>query len=323
MSFITSQGVVGYSNQINRTAPNNALPVSYFIASGADVDIDAVIGPKGAGSLLAQIPTGTAVGGNKRGGFAVDFQQQRSTAAQVASGSSSTIAGGTQNTASGGLSSVLGGQLNVAAGTFSTVCGGVSNNCSGGGFIGGGSTNTASGVRSGVLSGANNAASGDFSTALGNSASTRANMGMVAACPSALVSLGDNQATWYQGNAFTNTAAPKRLTSNNAAAAATNVPVLPDNSIFKFVIDAVGFAAASGDYLVVKYEGVVIRGANAASTALVGVVTTPVASTAGAALWTLPLIADTALGGLDLTGTGAAATTIKWGFTAYCKEITG
>jgi hypothetical protein len=73
-----------------------------------------VLQPLGTGALQAQKPTSSAVGGNVRGSNAVDWQTSRTTAAQVASGTQTTIGGGVNNTASGTVATVAGGTGNAA-----------------------------------------------------------------------------------------------------------------------------------------------------------------------------------------------------------------
>ena len=97
---------------------------SVWDAQGTDTHINAVLQAKGTGATSAQVPDGTTVGGNLRGGHATDFQKLRSDANQVASGVGSIILGGSCNRAYGNHSTVLGGQENTAGGTFSTVLGG-------------------------------------------------------------------------------------------------------------------------------------------------------------------------------------------------------
>jgi hypothetical protein len=59
-------------------------------------------------------------------------------------------------------------------------------------------------------------------------------------------------------------------------------------------------------------EGVIKRGANAASTAIVGTATVMSSyADAGAVTWALTATADTTNGGLAITFTGQAATTIR------------
>jgi hypothetical protein len=156
-----------------------------------------VIAPNGTGALVASIPDGTSTGGNARGANAVDLQQSRSGAGQVASSNYSFVGGGQNNsTASGdhyqvvvgglsnsinasghsfigggqsnsiatgsgsGWSVVTGGRGNVASSQYATVSGGQSNtNSSYGGFIGGGFSNAASNNFQTISGGESNTAS--------------------------------------------------------------------------------------------------------------------------------------------------------------------
>jgi len=49
-----------------------------FTANNAATDVDAVLSPKGAGAISAQVADGTVAGGGKRGANAVDWQTSRS-----------------------------------------------------------------------------------------------------------------------------------------------------------------------------------------------------------------------------------------------------
>jgi hypothetical protein len=66
-----------------------------------------------------------------------------------------------------------------------------------------------------------------------------------------------------------------------------------------------------------------MRGANAASTVLID---TPsvnrVAASSGASAWVVAVTADTTNGGLAVTVTGAASTTIRWVCRAETCEVT-
>jgi hypothetical protein len=103
------------------------------------------------------------------------------------------------------------------------------------------------------------------------------------------------------------------LRSNTSAAGTTNQVILPNNSAYVFqgtcIANVTGGSTTSGW----KYEGVIKRGANAASTTLVAAVTpTVIAQDVAAATWVLAITADTTNGGIAVTVTGAAATTIRW-----------
>jgi len=116
-------------------------------AAGSGTDIPLVLQPKGTGALQAQLTDSTATGGNARGANAVDWQTSRATAAQVASGSTSAILGGSNNTSSA-TGSMVGGRSNVASAQDAVVSGG--------------NSNTASGINSGIASGVSNTAAGYF-----------------------------------------------------------------------------------------------------------------------------------------------------------------
>lgn len=117
--------------------------------------------PNGTGAITAQVPDGTATGGNARGTNAVDLQTSRTNADQVASSSQTFIGNGSRNKASQSQASVINGDLNLASGQQS--------------FIGNGSGSTASGLRSFIGNGFGNSATSDYSVVSGgqsNNAST-------------------------------------------------------------------------------------------------------------------------------------------------------
>ena len=125
-------------------APNATVYANSLTAVAAVADADAVLAPKGTGSLLAQVPDGLTTGGNKRGTSAVDFQMTRAAASQVASGVRAFIGAGNSNTASGGSSVVVGGDNNTCSASNAAVVGGASNGASGTyAFVGGGQQTTA------------------------------------------------------------------------------------------------------------------------------------------------------------------------------------
>jgi hypothetical protein len=68
-------------------------------------------------------PDGTAAGGNAKGIGSLDLQLSRTSAARIASGSFSSVLGGTENTASGSNSTVVGGLFNTASGAHSVAMG--------------------------------------------------------------------------------------------------------------------------------------------------------------------------------------------------------
>ncbi|MBK9248848.1 MAG: hypothetical protein IPM69_12235 [Ignavibacteria bacterium] len=195
-----STGLQYFTESISTTTPNNGVPVVQLAPNHAASSVDIVIGPKGQGAILAQTPDNTGAGGNKRGLFSVDFQTIRSVATQVASGSTSFIGSGGNNTLSGSNSSIVSGFSHNVSANYSFLGGGYLHNQSGGnqalaggerhtmsgsyGFIGGGysntvtgtyntisggNTNSASGTATTVSGGTNNGASGNFSSVGGGS----------------------------------------------------------------------------------------------------------------------------------------------------------
>jgi hypothetical protein len=136
-----------------------------------------VIAPSGTGALVAQIPDGTATGGNARGTNAVDLQMARANANEVAFGAGSVLIGGNGNRTNGSRGAALGGLQNVVGddgivgGYLNTVAlrsigTGYSNTATGGHNIVGGWGNTVGGDRS-VAFGTNNNVSGGSAFATG------------------------------------------------------------------------------------------------------------------------------------------------------------
>jgi hypothetical protein len=121
----------------------------------------------------------------------------------------------------------------------------------------------------------------------------------------------------------TTDATATRLRSNGSAATTTNQVILPNNSAYVFqgtcIANVTGGSTTSGW----EFQGVIKRGANAASTTLVAAVTpTVIAQDVAAATWVLAITADTTNGGIAVTVTGAAATTIRWVSRIETTEVT-
>jgi hypothetical protein len=416
---------------VNRTVPVTEikeLPISF-----ANMDIALVA--KGTGATLAQVPDGTLVGGNKRGDYATDWQKTRNVGANVASGTASTLSGGSVNTASGATSTVgggfgnsasgtltvvAGGESNTASGsyafvgggstntassnfsfigggsanvatssTYATICGGSSNSASGqysfvgggagniaststyatvcGGngntasgsnsFIGGGISNTASALRSAICGGssntasasfsfigggASNTASGQYSTVAGgdtNSATSTASFvgggargttrGIIGynvspSCDTPISgTLGVTQSALLLLGRQTTDATATVLASNNSAAATSNQVTLPDNSAYSFSGEVIAGVTGAGNSARWTIDGAIKRGANAASTVMVGTPTVVMSHfDAGAATWVVAVTANTTLGCITVTVTGAAATTIRWVCRINTVEMT-
>ncbi|MFM9922758.1 hypothetical protein VLK31_07190 [Variovorax sp. H27-G14] len=164
-------GLTNFTESLNTSSPNSTVNAARLLvtAPGATTDTDVVLQPKGAGAVLAQLPDGSATGGAKRGTNAVDWQTNRASSSQVASGTNATIGGGRNNT-SAGINSFVGGGFGnrIDSGpTSPTISGGSSNIISGGDYatIGGGTGNATSRASSTIGGGTQNAISvGNAST---------------------------------------------------------------------------------------------------------------------------------------------------------------
>jgi hypothetical protein len=256
------------------------------------------------------------------------------------------VVGGGNNQATGSYSFIGGGgdagtaaNRNVASGDWSFVGGGRGNQATGAGSVvaGGGwdgttfTGNTSSGLASAVLTGLANTASGSYSVVLGGNANTATgnnssvlsgaygtsrglvgNTTFAASNSPVAVLVGASQSSLLVLGKQTTDATPTALCSNGNAAGTTNQVILPNNSAYFFRGEVVSGKTAAGDTKGWTIEGVIKRGANAASTALVGVPTvTSTYADLGAATWDIAVTADTTNGGLRVTFTGQAATTIR------------
>jgi hypothetical protein len=154
-------GLTGFTGSQNSTGVNISVNASQLLADAASVNADIVLQPKGYGAVLAQLPDGTATGGNKRNSYCVDLQTTRLNAADVASGGYSVIVGGNSNRSSGSYASILGGSGNQAQNTHSVIVAGL-NNISNNNYavIVGGQASTASGQHSFIGGGQSNTTSG-------------------------------------------------------------------------------------------------------------------------------------------------------------------
>lgn len=184
----------------------------------------------------------------------------------------------------------------------------------------------ASGDFSFVAGGVLNVASGMHSTILGGAyVSTRGITGALAAGGDSPIaaSLGVSQRTQFILGRQTADATPTILATNAAGAGTTNQIVLPNNSAFYFKGFIVATVTAAGDTKGWLIEGVIKRGASAASTTLVGAATvTSNYADAGASTWAVTVTADITNGALAITVTGAAATTIRWVANVETTEVT-
>jgi hypothetical protein len=231
----------------------------------------------------------------------------------TSSGGTSITGGGTSNTASGNSSGIFAGDNNSAGGAGSAIIGG-STNASGGvnAFVGGGIGNDANAANSVVVGGQAGAARsiiGNFVTPASNA-------------PITVFSGRQQIATLLLGVATTD-ATSTVLRSDANAAGTTNQVILPNNSAYYFKGSITAGVTGAGNSAMWSFEGGIKRGAGVGTTVLVGTpVLNVVAQDAGASTWVVALTADTTNGGLAVTVTGQAATTIRWVCKVETTEMT-
>lgn len=233
--------------------------------------------------------------------------------ANLASGVTSFIGGGSSNTASGELSGILSGVSNTASGLYSCVPGGFGN--------------AASSNNSCVIGGASNSANSDSSIIVGGQRGTSRSIVGNSVTPASRhpidQSFGVQQlATLLLGRQTTNATAT-RLASDANAAGTTNQVILPNNSAYYVKGSVIATVTGGGNTKSWDFIATIKRGANAAATSIVGaVILNTIAQDAGAATWVVAVTADTTNGGIAVTVTGAAATTIRWVCKIETTEVT-
>ena len=283
--------------------------------SGTSLTLSQNASGSSTSTLSFYTPHGVVVGGgNNQATGAYSFiggGGDAGTAANrnVASGDWSFVGGGAKNTASGAGSFVGGGGFNANTFSGNTASGILST-------IAGGQGHTASSAGSSVLGGYSNTANGTLSTVGGGRfGTTRAITGnyVIAPCSQPIsATLGVSQASFLIVATQTTDATATVLTSDTAAASGTNQVILPNNSAYFFRGEVVSGVTGGGNTKGWTIEGVIKRGAGVGTTALVGTPTvTSMYADVGAATWTIAVTADTTNGGLTVTFTGQAATTIR------------
>ena len=242
-------------------------------------------------------------------------------------GNNSSVVGGTNNNSSGAYSIILGGNANNSIGNNCAVVGGSSNNAGDNSGVLAGIANNASQQYSAILGGSNNFTSGIVSAIMGGAyGTTRSISGNITSSasnsPISSVS-GINQLAMLVLARQTTDATATVLCSDSNSAGTTNQIILPNNSAYYFRGECVAGVTGAGDAKGWYIEGVIKRGAGVGTTVLVGTPTvTSLYADTGAATWSLAVSADTTNGGLKVTATGAAATTIRWVAQIRTTEMT-
>jgi hypothetical protein len=302
-------------------------PYTYVAAiSGTSLTLSQAASGSSTSTLSFYTPHGVVVGGGNNqatGSYSfIGGGGDAGTAANrnVASGDWSVVGGGRANVASGVGAVVVGGGYDGALGA-NTASGAVS-------FIGGGRANTASSFGSSVIGGYSNTSNGTGSSIYGGDyGTTRSINGITTTSasetPFGTYVTGQSQTSILVLGRQTTDATPTVLRSDPSSAGTTNQVILPNNSAYAFKGTVIANVTGAANGAAWSFEGAIMRGANAASTVLIG---TPainrVAATAGATAWVIALTADTTNGGLAVTVTGAASTTIRWVCRAETCEVT-
>jgi hypothetical protein len=339
-SIVTTQSAtMNGTTAVTLSGSNAAIKVGQYI-SGTSIATDTYVAAISGTSLTLSIaasgsststlsfftPHGVVVGGgNNQATGAYSFiggGGDAGTAANrnVASGDWSVVGGGRNNTASGVGSVVSGGGLNP---TPSAVVGNTSSGVSS--FVGAGQSNQASGNNSFIGAGLGNTANSVQSVITGGAYGTSRlivglNVFSASNNPMATSSVGTQQSALLILAKQTTDATATVLTSDSSAASGTNQVILPNNSAYYVRGSIVAGVTGGGDSSSWTFQGTIKRGANAAATSLVAAITaTLVSQDTGAALWGgVTITADTTNGGLAVTVTGKASTTIRW----VCKVET-
>ena len=327
---VASSGVTSGSTAVTLAASNASIKVGQLITgtgmvtftyvaaiSGTSLTLSQNANASGTPTLSFYTPHGVVVGGgNNQATGAYSFiggggDAGTSSNRNVASGDWSFVGGGTKNIASGFQSLVVGGNNATASGTNSAI-------------LMGATSSVASGSYSTLLNGTYNNSSGTYSTVInGSGAIARGITGYTVFGGIFGSTVGDTQAALLVIKANTSDATATALTVNNAAAGTTNQVILPNNSAYYFKVSVIAGVTGAGNTKAWTLEGAIKRGAGVGTTAIVGTVTTTiVAADVGAATWTVTATADTTNGGLAITVTGQAATTIRWVAKSETAEMT-
>lgn len=184
----------------------------------------------------------------------------------------------------------------------------------------GGIGSAASGIGSlAVMGGAADALD---SFASGPASTTRSNRGAWARASGKITTVGDTQIRDLVMRGQTTDATPKVLTTDNATVATANIIRMPNNSAYTFIIMVTGHRTDSvGTYASYIFQGLITRGANAASTTIRGTVSKTIVFETDSA-YDCDVTADTTNGGGIVTVTGKAAHTVTWSARIMLSEAT-
>jgi len=261
----------------------------------------------GAGASGVAIGTSYVSGNN---GFAVSIGNNTSTYGALnqyafamgnlnkASGYQSVCVGGYANTANNYRSSIINGTSNTVSTNYGTILGGEGNTIN---------TNSNYSI---ILCGEYNSASQQYTVASGKRAKTKVK-GQMAHSAGHFSETGDAQTSMYVLRSDTDNANAQDMSTDNSAASFNNQVSLDNYAAYAFegTIVAREDATDGTDCAAWKVEGLIRREGNAGTTTLVASTVTAISNTPS---WGLALAANTTVGCLKITVTGAASTNIRW-----------
>jgi hypothetical protein len=339
-SAVTTQsGTMNATTAVTLSGSNASIKVGQLITGTSIANYTYVAAISGTALTLSQNASGSSTstlsfytphgvvvgGGNNQATGSYSFiggGGDAGTAANrnVASGDWSFVGGGRANIASGVGAFIGGGGLQTNFATGNTASGEAS-------FIGGGLGNNASASGTTISGGYQNISNAFYSTVVGGRRGTTRGINGNLVFPACAIpvfdSNGISQAALLILGRQTTDATATVLCSDANAASGINQVILPNNSAYYFKGTVIAGVTGAGNTKGWTIEGVIKRGANAASTAIVGTATvTSSYADAGAATWTVTATADTTNGGLKITVTGQAATTIRWVCELDTTEMT-
>lgn len=304
------------------TAPNATVPVHALTPVGIETNIDFAIVPKGTGAIVAQVPDGTATGGDKRGVGAVDLQMSRTAATQVVTGQYA-FSVGAKNTV-GGPFSVAMGQQNTTS-NQAAIAIGVYNNATSSNSIAIGSNNTSSAVGAMALGYYNNV-NGSNSFAIGYGLEARGVKYAIIEGVSLFSARGSTQMGRYAQRRDLSVSTPTQLTANTFESATanpdvSNVPTMPNNSAYYCRVRVLARNTVTNEVKSWEGKALVKRGVNAASTTLVGSTITSDYGDAAMSACAATLVADTTRGCLAVMAAGIDGVLIRWGAQIETVEV--
>jgi hypothetical protein len=321
LTITAAGGVTGFTGSVNTASPNNVVNAARLLVDVPTTNGDLVLQPKGAGAIIVQVPTSSAIGGNKRGVYALDFVFNRQTAADVASGLSSFSVGEANECS--GMYAVSIGRRNYATNPYSIAFGNANNVSSTESIAAGGNNNTINvGSASGILGGRNNTCGANFCAIMGGDMATATRHAQRSHSAGRFTTAGDCQEEQYICRTITSNATPTDLTLEGTAPNIANRILIPSDTTCTFVgIVTARRTDVDGETAGWEIKGVIRN--DAGTTAAVGTFTiTQLGANAGNT-WSLAVTADNTNDALVLTGTGESGKTIRWGATITLMKISG